>query len=139
MKSTSDNVHLQDYQIWYNNRKHYWIGVLLKAGLENEATEIVEKYHDFASLARILDIEQEETNSIDQSIYTKYFEEFGYNFASCVYDYYLETNKIQKLLLSFTNYKHFLCSILKRTPRKPPTYHGLDIYWIVSLLKHLIL
>lgn len=129
MKSTSDNVHLQDYQIWYNNRKHYWIGVLLKAGLENEATEIVEKYHDFASLARILDIEQEETNSIDQSIYTKYFEEFGYNFASCVYDYYLETNKIQKLLLSFTNYKHFLLQYFKENPKKTA-----NVSWIRYLL-----
>lgn len=43
MRLTPENkAHLQDYQIWYNNRKQYWIGVLLKAGLEKEATEIAE-------------------------------------------------------------------------------------------------
>ena len=130
MRLTPENkAHLQDYQIWYNNRKQYWIGVLLKAGLEKEATEIAEKYHDFASLARILDIHQEETNSTDQSNYSKYFEEYGYSFASCVYDYYLEKNKIQELLLSFTNYKHFLLQYFKENPKKTA-----NVSWIRYLL-----
>lgn len=130
MRLTPENkAHLQDYQIWYNNRKQYWIGVLLKAGLEKEATEIAEKYHDFASLARILDIHQEETNSTDQSNYSKYFEEYGYSFASCVYDYYLEKNKIQELLLSFTNYKHLLLQYFKENPKKTA-----NVSWIRYLL-----
>ncbi|KAL6452316.1 hypothetical protein SBY92_001574 [Candida maltosa Xu316] len=124
----ADEDQLDDYQKWYNNRKSSWIGVLLKSDLDTEAVQIAEKYQDFSSLARILDVERE-TKSIDELNYGKYFEVFGYPFASAVYEYYLTNDKIQVLLLDFTNYKHYLLRFFQENPNKTA-----KVSWIRFLL-----
>ncbi|RCK55430.1 hypothetical protein Cantr_04121 [Candida viswanathii] len=135
MKATAgddddSNMQLRDYQGWYNKQKSDWIGVLLKFDLVQNATEIAEKYNDFASLARILDTEK--TNKkipLDQLDYAKYFEKFGYAFASCVYDHYLDTDDIHSLLLDFINYKPYLLRYFQENPQKTSS-----VSWIRNLL-----
>lgn len=133
MKATlndDNDKQLEDYKKWYNQIKHNWIGVLLKFNLDNQAIEIAEKYNDFASVARILDTEKIIKNiPIEELNYVKYFEKFGYEFASCVYDYYLENDQIQALLLDFMNYKPYLLRYFKENPIKTS-----NVSWIRYLL-----
>lgn len=70
--------------------------------------------------------------------YIKYFEKFGYEFASCVYDYYLKNNQIQSLLLDFIDYKSYLLKYFNENQLKLQMFHGLDIYWIVNSIKLLM-
>lgn len=128
--STEDNKQLEDYQKWYNEIKYYWIEVLLQFDLIQESIEIGEKYQDFASLARILDYQKTIKNiPLEELNYIKYFEKFGYEFASCVYDYYLKNNQIQSLLLDFIDYKSYLLKYFNEKPIKTS-----NVSWIRYLL-----
>lgn len=106
----------QEYNKLYEEKKNGWTTALLKLGLIEEATDIADKYHDFASLARIMDT-QRETRSVEDLNYGFYFEEFGYPFAASVYEYYIKKNEIQKLLLEFSNYKPFLLKFFEENPK----------------------
>ncbi|KAI5960862.1 NUP133 [Candida margitis] len=106
----------EEYTNLYNEKKNGWTTALLKLGLVKEAMVISEKYYDFASLARILATERE-TKPIEELNYGFYFEEFGYPFAASVYEYYIKSGDIQRLLLEFTNYKPFLLQFFKENPK----------------------
>ncbi|KAI5952978.1 NUP133 [Candida theae] len=106
----------QEYSKLYNERKDGWTSALLRLGLVDEARVIAEKYHDFASLARVLDIESE-TTANENLNYGRYFEEYGYPFAASVYEYFIKNGKIQELLMRFSNYKHFLLQFFQENPK----------------------
>ncbi|CAI5756659.1 unnamed protein product [Candida verbasci] len=125
----TDDLKLDEYAQFYNSHKSNWIDILLNIGYISQAIEISEKYHDFAALAKILDI-QRDSNFIDISTYGQYFEEYGYEFASHLYDYYLKYNKIQILILDFTNYKQeYLYRWFEENPKKTS-----KVSWIRYLL-----
>ncbi|RLV90379.1 Ribosome biogenesis protein RPF2 [Spathaspora sp. JA1] len=114
MEVSQDSL-LKQYKSWYKARRQDWIGVLLKLGLNYQAIVITEQYHDFASLARILDTQTEDSSG-DQFI--KYFEMFGFEFATSLYHYYLKNDKINSLILSFPNYKHYLVEYFQNNPKQ---------------------
>ncbi|KAK6204375.1 Non-repetitive/WGA-negative nucleoporin C-terminal-domain-containing protein [Scheffersomyces amazonensis] len=133
------NEQLNEYKNWYNSNKKNWINALLKYNLNEEAIKITENYKDFSSLAMILDIERfkfidkNDTNSLNfQKLidrYSEYFQTFGYEFAANLYDYYLNEDKIQPLLLDFTNYKNYLKQYFEKNPVKTA-----NVAWIRQLL-----
>ncbi|KAI5963271.1 NUP133 [Candida pseudojiufengensis] len=116
------------YHKIYVEKKKDWISSLLNINLENNAINIAETYHDFKSLAEILS-SQKEITPINELNYVKYFEEFGYEFASAVYENDLQNNNIQELLLNFTNYKPYLLRFFHENPKKTSS-----IAWIRYLL-----
>lgn len=120
--SKFDNSQLVDYSDWYESRKSHWILILMENSLSNEALQIVEKYHDFSSLVYVLE------NSDTSDPYEFYFQKYGYEFASALFDHYLETDKIQDLIL--TNHKHFLINYFSSNPVTS------KISWIRHLLDH---
>ncbi|EGW33306.1 uncharacterized protein SPAPADRAFT_135741 [Spathaspora passalidarum NRRL Y-27907] len=123
---------LKQYKSWYKARKQDWIGALLVLDLNNEAIAITEKYHDFASLARILDAQRgDNLYEIEQSDiqFNKYFEMFGYEFAASLYYYYLKNDKIQSLILNFPDYKHYLIEYFQNNPKQ-----AAKVSWIRYLI-----
>lgn len=131
IKSTKEqrlDTQYEELSTFYAQKKKNWITALLKLGLVKEAKVLAEKYHDFASLARILDTERD-SKSIEQLNYGLYFEEFGYPFAACVYEHYINNGEYQKLLLEFSNYKHFLLQYFKQNPESTSS-----VSWIRYLL-----
>ncbi|KAG7665935.1 NUP133 [[Candida] subhashii] len=122
---------LKDYKHWYNGKETEWIKALLRLGLVNEALVLAEQYRAFGSLVVILESQREELSDTEEinQLYGKYFEMFGYSFASSVYSYYLKTGRIQPLLLDFMNYKHYLLEYFEKNPDKTA-----NVSWIRSLL-----
>ncbi|KAI5951416.1 NUP133 [Candida jiufengensis] len=105
----------EDYTEIYYENKQDWINLLINLNLENDAINIAEKYRDFKSLAEILS-SQKDTTPINELKYIDYFEKFGYQFASAVYENELQNNRIQELILNFTNYKHYLLQYFHENP-----------------------
>ena len=122
---------LSDYSKWYKSRRHAWINVLLKNALVDDALSVAESYRDFSSVAFILDTEKEKGDNEEDinSKYGYYFDTYGYEFASSLYDYYLKNDKIQPLLLGFTNYKNYLDQYLEKG-----TIKTSSVAWIRYLL-----
>ncbi|ODV78061.1 uncharacterized protein CANTADRAFT_54781 [Suhomyces tanzawaensis NRRL Y-17324] len=135
----ANNDQLKEYVQWYKGRNTHWISALLKQDLIQQGIEITEKYHDFSSLAQILefqkkrleDIYGEDSFEVDSLLqrYVYYFERFKYEFASLLYDYYVKNDQIQALLLSFTNYKFYLEEYLEKNAKKTSKFS-----WIRYLL-----
>lgn len=130
---------LKEYLRWYKSRKYDWISALINHSLDKEAIEIAEKYHDLSSLAQILEAEKsqilekhgedtmEYQNLLDK--YSYYFEKFGYEFASSLFDFYIKTDKVQSLLFGFENQGDYVKDYFNKNSSKTS-----DISWIRNLL-----
>lgn len=130
LKDTGDLEKTETVQNWFNLRKPHWMSVLLKLDLNEEATQIAEQYHDFEALARILDSAREfKLALVEQLPYARYFNQYGYPFAASVYLHYIKEDKIQDLLLQFTNYKSFLYRFFDENPKQTAS-----ISWVRYLL-----
>ncbi|KAK6458041.1 Non-repetitive/WGA-negative nucleoporin C-terminal-domain-containing protein [Scheffersomyces xylosifermentans] len=131
-----ESPQLVEYAKWFKERKHQWIDALLKNFLSKEALSIAERYRDFSSVAFVLDTERSkivdknsrEYNEVTDK-YAYFFDEYKYDFASNLYDYYLKNDKIQPLLLDFTNHKAYLNEFLQKGSYKTTT-----VAWIRYLL-----
>lgn len=130
---------LKEYSRWYKSRRYKWINALIKRGLENDAIMISEKYQDLSSVAQILEAEKssivekygdgsDEYNQL-MNKYSYYFEKFGYNFASNLFDFYVKNGNIQPLLAGFENYNYYVKEYFKKNPKKTS-----EISWIRDLL-----
>ncbi|KAK6465082.1 Nup133 N terminal like-domain-containing protein [Scheffersomyces coipomensis] len=137
--SSNNKDELTEYKRWYKTNKPKWINALLKNNLSKDAIVLSEKYRDFNSLALILEFERsniiekygansKEHNELIKK-YGQYFETFEYDFASSLYDYYLTEDKIQPLLLDFTNYKNYLKLYFEKNQQKTA-----KVAWIRQLL-----
>lgn len=108
MKETHDDQ-LSEYLEWYNDRKKEWVGAMLKHGLVNDALRITEKFKDFLSIAAVLEKERNQTSPeyIEERIRI-FMEKYGYDFATELFNYYLETDKIHRLVVECGPYQNFL-------------------------------
>lgn len=104
-----DKDQLREYLLWYNKNKPQWIKALIDRGLYSEAIKICERYHDLLSLVEVLEHRKNTEGDSPQlrAMYDEYFENFGYEFASSLYSYYVKKDEIQALLLGFENYREF--------------------------------
>lgn len=113
-----DEPQLTEYRAWYRARKYAWVQTLISRGMARAAVAIAEQHRDFASVARLLEAEKAATldaHGVRSTQYAElgiryayYFETYGYDFASALYDHYMQESYIQPLLLDFTNYKPYL-------------------------------
>lgn len=108
MQETNDDQ-LAEYVEWYNERKAQWVEAMLKHGLVNDALRITEKYNDFLSIAAVLEKERDQTSPeyIEERIHG-FMKKYGYEFASALFSYYLEMDKIHRLLLDCGPYQNYL-------------------------------
>lgn len=108
MRETNDDQ-LAEYIEWYNDRKKQWVDAMLKHGLVNDALRITEKYNDFLSIAAVLEKERDQTSPeyIEERIRV-FMHKYGYEFASELFSYYLEMDKIHRLILDCGPYQNFL-------------------------------
>lgn len=134
----TENDQLEGYVDWYKSLRSKWIRAMLQENLETEAITMAEKYRDFSSVARIL--EQQRDSVADKfgdkspeysSLLVQcesYFDKYGYEFASQLYDNYLQADKLQPLLLE--KHSHFLKEYIRSN--KDKTVH---IAWIRDLVE----
>lgn len=135
---TTENDQLEGYVEWYKSLRTKWIGAMLQGNLEAEAIAMAEKYRDFSSVARVLEQQKDEaaekygdkspeySSLLDQ--YEAYVEKYGYEFASQVYENYLQTDKIQPLLLE--KHSQYLKKYIRSNKDKT-----LQIAWIRDLVE----
>ena len=129
MKESNDDQ-LTEYQKWYTNRKSQWVNAMLKHGLVNDALRITEKYHDFLSVAAVLEKERDQTSPeyIEEHI-RHFMEKYGYEFAAELFSYYLEADKIHRLILDCGSFQEYLEMFFKKNHTK-----SAKVAWIHYLL-----
>lgn len=129
MQETNDDQ-LAEYMEWYNDRKKQWVDAMLKHGLVKDALRITEKYNDFLSIAAVLEKERDQTSPeyIEERIRT-FMNKYGYAFASALFTFYLETDKIHRLILDCGPYQTYLESYFTDNASK-----SAKVAWIHYLL-----
>ncbi|KAJ8141943.1 hypothetical protein OY671_004896 [Metschnikowia pulcherrima] len=118
MQQTNDDQ-LHEYVKWYNRRKSDWTDALLTRGLSKEALAIAQKYHDFDSIAYVLEKEREQASP--EYIFDKidfFMNQYGYDFASKLFDFYLSHDQLQRILVDCKPYGTFLEQYFAEKPRK---------------------
>ncbi|GEQ71536.1 hypothetical protein JCM33374_g5221 [Metschnikowia sp. JCM 33374] len=128
MQQTNDDQ-LHDYLQWYNKRKGAWIDALITRGLSKEALAIAQKYHDFYSVANILEKEREQTSP--EYVFDKidfFMNQYGYDFAAKLFDFYIQKDQVQRILIDCKPYKNFLEQYFEENPRK-----SSKVSWIYYL------
>lgn len=128
MQQTNDDQ-LQDYLKWYNRRKGHWIDALISRGLTKQALAIAQKYHDFYSIAHILEKEREQTSP--EYVFDKidfFMNQYGYDFASKLFDFYIAKGQLQRILVDCKPYTTFLEQYFVEYPQK-----SSKVSWIYYL------
>lgn len=119
----SNDEKLQDYENWFEERRSDWMKALLSNGLLREALVIAERYKDFSSVARVLEKERE--LSSPEFILDKialYMSEYGYAFASKLFEFRIQQDQIQQLLSDFGDYEEFLTTFFEKNPFQTGTF-----------------
>lgn len=108
----------EDLQSSYEGKRDEWLRLLVKIGHKSEARDIAEQYHMYRSLAEILvnDLKVEKlSNKAPTVVYFGLIEKireqlnkFGYEFASVLYSYYVETKQLKSLLTEFPEFNEYL-------------------------------
>lgn len=107
--SVHSDEQLQEYTKWFKHRRTDWIKALLDNGILREALIIAEEYKDYSSLSRILEKERDLCSPeyiLDKIAF--YMNEYGYEFASELFQFEVELEHIQRLLLEYNAYQEFL-------------------------------
>lgn len=125
MQDSADEQ-LASYVDWYRLRRKSWISFLVKNRLIDDALYIAEKYQDFSSVASILETERQQVSPelIDDKLH-HFFDVYGYDFASKLFDFYIKNDKIPQLLLKFENHQSFLERYFEENAQK-----SAKIAWI---------
>ncbi|GCE98349.1 hypothetical protein ZYGM_004599 [Zygosaccharomyces mellis] len=113
------------FQLLFLNNHLSWNQALLDSGLEQEALHIAEFYQDFEALVETL---ESLDRSISQEAYFYYFDKFQYQFASTVFQYYINQNKLDDLFYRFPEQHDVLAEFLASSDK-----YG-DVAWIQEIL-----
>ncbi|KAK7207802.1 Nup133 N terminal like-domain-containing protein [Myxozyma melibiosi] len=102
----------------YLEQRGTWIKPLMGFGYNAQAYSIAETYRDFRTLAEMCREEKSELEKLGKETadrqellalrLNRYFETYGYDFASVVYQYYIDTGHISELFVAFPGYKTYL-------------------------------
>lgn len=114
-----DDAELDSYVKWYRVNRKYWISAMLKAGLIEEALAISEKFQDYSSLAYIIENAREQySKEVTEQRIRQYIDAHGYEFASKLFEFYIKTGQIQRLLLDFEDRSEYLDEFFAVNSRK---------------------
>lgn len=130
---------LKGYRKWYKIHKSQWINALVRFGCQSSAIEITERYNDFSSLAQILENEkatiQESKGEASHEYgnlmeaYALYFNKFGYDFASNLFDLYLKNGDIRSILGAINGHNAYVTRYFQENYKLTS-----EISWIRDLL-----
>ncbi|KAG5361715.1 Nucleoporin NUP133 [Yarrowia sp. C11] len=124
----------QAYENTYHQRRGDWIRAVVSVGQVTQALHICENFHLYRCLAEILDhdLQTAITNNNKQSesdaeyAIRKYFHDFGYDFASPLYTYWIEKRDFESLFTRFQDYRDLLKQYFR-------SGNHANISWILSL------
>ncbi|OBA24357.1 hypothetical protein METBIDRAFT_77163 [Metschnikowia bicuspidata var. bicuspidata NRRL YB-4993] len=128
MQQTNDDQ-LHEYLKWYNRRKGAWVDALISRGLIREALAISQKYHDFYSVAHILEKERDQMSP--EYVFDKidfFMNQYGYSFASKLFDFYILKKQFQRILVDCKPYETFLEQYFQENPKNSD-----EVSWIYYL------
>lgn len=100
-------------EVLYNENHKSWCQVLHELGLDEDALQLTEFYHDLESLVEILESLDFEST---EDLYAHYFEIFRFEFASTLFKYYIAANNLQALFFRFPEQREFLVEFLFSSP-----------------------
>lgn len=120
----------------YEASRGEWIKPLSNFGQSENAYEIGERFHDYATLVEICcdelirlnatpeeSLDAEDREALQQAIVgeekrlERYFEDFGEPFAQKFYEYQVQNGTLRELLSRFQNYKEYLDKFLHSDPK----------------------
>lgn len=119
-ESTKENSQREHNKLLqsYEKSRGSWIQKVCKFGHKQEAQEISEKYKIYRSLAEILgedyrtEVKFTGKDTVSSfGIIAKlrgYINTFGYDFASVLFQYYVETQQLKSLLTQFPEFNEYL-------------------------------
>ncbi|GAV51934.1 hypothetical protein ZYGR_0AF04060 [Zygosaccharomyces rouxii] len=113
------------FQLLFLNNHLSWNQALLDSDLKQEALQIAEFYQDLEALVETL---ESLDRSISQEAYFYYFDKFGYQFASTVFQYYINQNKLDDLFYRFPEQHDMLVEFLGSSNK-----YG-EVAWIQEIL-----
>ncbi|AOW00232.1 Non-repetitive/WGA-negative nucleoporin C-terminal-domain-containing protein [Yarrowia lipolytica] len=124
----------QAYENTYHQRRGDWIKAVVSVGQVSQALHICETFRLYRCLAEILDhdLRVAITNNNKQSesdaeyAIRKYLHNFGYDFASQLYSYWIETRDFESLFTRFQDYREMLKQYFRSS-------NHANISWILSL------
>ncbi|CCE64964.1 hypothetical protein TPHA_0J01420 [Tetrapisispora phaffii CBS 4417] len=93
-----DSEKCNEINLVYNENHNNWIQVLCEHKLHEDALQLSEFYRDLKSLVEVL--EELEFNEF-KHLYAQYFEQFGEEFSSTLFKYYIDNNKLKSLFFNF--------------------------------------
>lgn len=136
-KHDLNNNELKKYIEFYASRKYIWFKTLSKLNLMNKAISIAENHNDFFSICEILEIKKSKVigrYGVDSFEYDElkkkyqyYFDNFKDEFSTCLYNYYIKTEKIYSLIFNYQEYKNNLETFFRKN--KQETCHVSWIYY----------
>lgn len=107
--SVHNDEQLSEYTEWFKRRRTDWIQAFLANGILREALIIAEQYKDYSSISRILEKERDLCSPeyiLDKIAF--YMNEYGYEFACELFNFEVELDHIQRLLMEYSDYDEFL-------------------------------
>lgn len=109
----------------YDDNHLSWSLALCELSLQESSIQITEFYRDLEALVGTLETLEE---SVSQDLYLEYFEKFGYDFASTVFEHYIKVNKLRDLFFRFPTQHDFLVQFFENSDQ-----YG-NVAWIQQIL-----
>lgn len=120
---------LKEFQQLLNSDKDKWIHSFIVLQKQNDVIPLVNKYNDYDSLSALLeskratlqslynnemisDIEFTNESTDIELEFDAYFDQYGYTFAQSLFNYYIQSQKIDVLLTCFEKHSEFLDKFL---------------------------
>ncbi|KAK9447523.1 Nup133 N terminal like-domain-containing protein, partial [Limtongia smithiae] len=109
----------EQFRSTYLEERGSWIKPLLFFGHREKAYEIAENHHDFNTLAELCRQESMDLRKLKNadSQYSQdelvarishYFDTYEYDFASVLYQYYINSGHVDEIFIAFPQYKSYL-------------------------------
>ncbi|SJM88201.1 related to Nucleoporin NUP133 [Zygosaccharomyces bailii] len=115
----------RDIQKLFMKNHLNWNQVLIQLSLEEDALQIAEFYQDLEALVETL---ESLDRKVSQEIYFHYFDKFGYQFASTLFEYYINQNKLDDLFYRFPEQHDLLVQFFDSSEK-----YG-NVAWIQEIL-----
>ncbi|KAK9466282.1 Non-repetitive/WGA-negative nucleoporin C-terminal-domain-containing protein [Lipomyces arxii] len=123
--ASNENLHVdaESVKVMYAEQRGYWLKPLLAFGHGEKAFQLGEKYRDFRTLAEMCREEKAQYDRYDddssrqsQEVLAQrvknYFDTYGYEFASVLYQFYIDNGYTTELFVSFPSYHTYLKQFL---------------------------
>lgn len=115
----------RDFQNLFLDNHLSWNQALAELDLKEDVLQVAEFYQDLEVLVETL---ESLNKTVSQEIYSLYFEKFGYEFASTLFEYYINQNKLDDLFYRFPEQHDLLVQFFNSSEK-----YG-NVAWIQEIL-----